>query len=71
MAVQIPGAYILGWRYQATMPWQDKNIIKIGKMMVPRVMSLAVNNINLIIPDLFYEFNCIHLLIHQPQLFYP
>ncbi|NIP32796.1 murein biosynthesis integral membrane protein MurJ [Candidatus Saccharibacteria bacterium] len=49
MAVQIPGAYILGWRYQATMPWQDKNIIKIGKMMVPRVMSLAVNNINLII----------------------
>lgn len=49
MAIQIPGAYVLGWRYEAIMPWHDKHIIKIGKMMVPRVLSLAVNNINLII----------------------
>lgn len=49
MSVQIPGAYALGWRYELTLPWQDKYIRKIGKMMIPRIMSLAVSNINLII----------------------
>ena len=49
LAVQIPGAYVLGWRYQPIFPWRDKYIRKIGKMMVPRTLSLAVNNINLII----------------------
>jgi putative peptidoglycan lipid II flippase len=48
MAVQIPGAFYLGWRYQLILPWKDRYIKKIGRMMVPRVMSLAVNNINLI-----------------------
>lgn len=49
MAVQIPGAYALGWRYEFTLPWQDRHIRKIAKMMVPRIMSLGMNNLNLII----------------------
>jgi len=49
MAVQIPGAYVLGWRYALVLPWQDPRIRKIGKMMVPRVLSLGMNNLNLII----------------------
>lgn len=49
MAVQIPGAYILGWRYRPLMMLRDRNIVKIGRMMLPRVLSLGVNNINLIV----------------------
>ncbi|MDD4995417.1 MAG: murein biosynthesis integral membrane protein MurJ [Patescibacteria group bacterium] len=48
-AVQIPGAYALGWRYSPALPLGDKHVRKIGKMMVPRVLSLAVNNINIIV----------------------
>jgi len=48
MVIQIPGAVVLGWRYHPILPWKDRYIKKIGKMMVPRIMSLAVNNINLI-----------------------
>lgn len=49
MVVQIPGAYALGWRYKFLLLWRDYHIKKIGKMMIPRTLSLAVNNVNLIV----------------------
>ncbi|MBU0648637.1 murein biosynthesis integral membrane protein MurJ [Patescibacteria group bacterium] len=49
MLVQVPGAYFLGWRYRLVFPWADRYIRKMARMMVPRILSLGVNNINLII----------------------
>lgn len=49
MAVQIPSVYILGFRYKLGIIWRDFNTNKILKMMVPRTMSLAISQINLIV----------------------
>ncbi len=49
MAVQIPTVYILGFRYKLKILWHDFNTNKILKMMVPRTMSLAISQINLIV----------------------
>jgi len=49
MAVQIPSVYILGFRYRLKIIWHDFNTSKILKMMVPRTMSLAISQINLVV----------------------
>jgi len=49
MAVQIPTVYHLGFRYRPKIKWPDVNTSKIGKMMVPRTLSLAISQINLVI----------------------
>ncbi|MFA6416602.1 MAG: murein biosynthesis integral membrane protein MurJ [Patescibacteria group bacterium] len=47
--VQLPAVYHLGYRYLFKLTWQDINTIKIGRMMVPRTMSLAISQINLVV----------------------
>jgi putative peptidoglycan lipid II flippase len=49
MAVQIPSVYFLGFRYKLKIVWQDLNTWKIGRMMIPRTLSLAISQINLVI----------------------
>lgn len=49
MAVQIPSVYVLGFRYRLKIIWHDFNTSKILKMMVPRTMSLAISQINLVV----------------------
>lgn len=49
MAVQIPSVYFLGFRYKLKIVWQDFNTWKIGRMMIPRTLSLAISQINLVI----------------------
>ncbi|NLZ74619.1 murein biosynthesis integral membrane protein MurJ [Candidatus Falkowbacteria bacterium] len=49
MAVQIPAVYNLGFRYKLKIAWSDFYTKKIFKMMVPRTMSLAISQINLIV----------------------
>jgi putative peptidoglycan lipid II flippase len=49
MAVQIPAIYHLGFRYRLRIIWHDLNTRKIGKMMLPRTMSLAISQINLVV----------------------
>lgn len=49
MAIQIPSVYQLGFRYQLKIIWTDLNTWKIWKMMVPRTMSLAISQINLVV----------------------
>jgi len=48
-AVQLPAVYSLGFRYLFQLSWHDINTIKIGRMMVPRTMSLAISQINLVV----------------------
>lgn len=49
MAIQIPSAYRLGFRYRFKIILTDINTWKIWKMMVPRTMSLAISQINLVV----------------------
>lgn len=49
MAIQVPLVYQLGFRYQWKIFWQDINTWKIWKMMVPRTLSLAISQINLVV----------------------
>jgi len=49
MVIQIPIVYNLGWRYRFFINWKNVNLIKIGKMMVPRTLSLAISQINLVV----------------------
>ncbi|NCO00018.1 murein biosynthesis integral membrane protein MurJ [Candidatus Falkowbacteria bacterium] len=49
MLVQIPTVYSLGFRYKFSLHWHDINTRLIGKMMLPRTMSLAISQINLVV----------------------
>lgn len=49
MAIQIPTSYHLGFRFKWKINWRDLNTWKMGKMMVPRTLSLAISQINLVV----------------------
>jgi putative peptidoglycan lipid II flippase len=49
MAIQIPTAYHLGFRFKFKINWRDRYTWKMGKMMVPRTLSLAISQINLVV----------------------
>jgi putative peptidoglycan lipid II flippase len=49
MAIQIPTVYHLGWRYRWRIIWRDFHTRAIGRMMVPRTLSLAISQINLVV----------------------
>jgi len=49
MLSQLPTVYHLGFRYRFRINWRDANTWLIGKMMVPRTLSLAISQINLVI----------------------
>jgi len=49
MAIQIPTVFNLGFRYRLKIIWRDINTWKIGRMMAPRTLSLAISQINLVV----------------------
>ncbi|MFA5183955.1 MAG: murein biosynthesis integral membrane protein MurJ [Patescibacteria group bacterium] len=49
MAIQIPTVRQLGFRHRFKIRRHDANTFKIGQMMVPRTLSLAVSQINLVV----------------------
>lgn len=49
MVIQIPTVYHLGFRFRLKINWRDSNTWKMGKMMVPRTLSLAISQINLVV----------------------
>lgn len=49
MGVQIPTVYQLGFRYSWRIRRSDEATAKIGRLMIPRTLSLAVGQINLVI----------------------
>jgi len=49
MAIQIPTVYQLGFRYSFKIIRHDKATAKIGRLMIPRTLSLAVGQINLVV----------------------
>lgn len=49
MLIQIPSAFGLGYRYRLKINIRNGNIRQIGRMMIPRTMSLAISQINLLV----------------------
>lgn len=49
MLIQLPIVFKLGFRLNFKINFKSKNLRKIGIMMIPRTMSLAVSQINLLI----------------------
>ena len=49
LIVQVPTVFSLGFRFKISFSWRDKNILEIFKVMIPRMMSLAVSQVNLIV----------------------
>ncbi|MCX6795236.1 MAG: murein biosynthesis integral membrane protein MurJ [Candidatus Falkowbacteria bacterium] len=48
-AIQLPAVLRLGFKWSMVLDWRDKNTRKIGRMMVPRTLSLAVSQIDALI----------------------
>jgi len=48
MLVQVPSVIGLGYRPRINFDYKNKNVLKIAVMMVPRTLSLAVNQFNLL-----------------------
>lgn len=53
MLVQLPVAFKLGYRYRPILNLGSRNLLKIGRMMVPRTMTLAISQINLLVITIF------------------
>ena len=49
LIIQVPLVGLLGFRYKPKIDLKNKNIRKIGQMMIPRTMSLAISQINLVV----------------------
>lgn len=49
MLVQLPAVSALGFKYRPILNLRDSDLIRLIKMMVPRTMSLAVAQINLVV----------------------
>ena len=49
MAIQIPTVYNLGFKYKFQIRRHDRDTLRIGRMMIPRTLSLAISQINLVV----------------------
>lgn len=49
LVIQLPSLLRQGFHYRPQMMWKDKNVREIGKMMIPRTLGLASNQLNLLI----------------------
>lgn len=49
MVIQLPTIHALGFKYNFQFNFKDKNVKTIGAMMVPRTLSLAIAQINLLV----------------------
>lgn len=49
LLIQLPTLYHNGYKYEKVLDWKNKNVLLIWKLMIPRTLSLAVSQINLVI----------------------
>lgn len=47
--IQLPSVFSLGFKYFWRLSFKDKHSRRIGRMMVPRTLSLAISQINLVV----------------------
>lgn len=49
MLIQIPAVMAFGYHYRPFLDWKDKAVREIGRLMIPRTLSLAISQINLVV----------------------
>jgi len=49
LIIQVPSAQQLGFSYHYFIKWRDENTLKIWRLMIPRTLSLAISQINLVV----------------------
>ncbi len=49
LLIQIPAVWRLGWRWQAIFNWRHQATRSLARLMIPRTLSLAVSQINLVV----------------------
>ena len=49
MLIQIPAVYALGFRHSWKINFRDKATLRIGRLMIPRTLSLAITQIDLLV----------------------
>lgn len=49
LAIQLPTVFSLGFRYRFSFSLKDKNVREIFRVMIPRTMSLAISQVNLLV----------------------
>ncbi|MEI6288453.1 MAG: murein biosynthesis integral membrane protein MurJ [bacterium] len=49
MLVQLAPTFTVGWKYTFALNLKNKNVIRVGKLMIPRTLSLMVTQINFVI----------------------
>lgn len=49
MIIQLPAVRELGFRFKLIFDYKDKNVKKIGWMMIPRTLSLAIGQVNFLV----------------------
>jgi len=47
--IQLPAVFLLGYRYRLIINWRDSHFRQILRMMIPRTLSLAIAQINLLV----------------------
>lgn len=53
MLVQLPAVLSIGWRYRPNLDYRDPEVRRVRAMMLPRTLSLAVTQINLLVITAF------------------
>jgi len=48
-SIQLPTVIQLGFKYRWSFSWRDASVRKLGRLMVPRTMSLAISQIDLLV----------------------
>ncbi|KKR21871.1 MAG: putative peptidoglycan lipid II flippase MurJ [Parcubacteria group bacterium GW2011_GWE2_39_37] len=49
LLIQLPSIYTLGFKYEFKLNFKNQNILSVGRMMIPRTLSLAIAQIDLLV----------------------
>ncbi|MDO8669344.1 MAG: murein biosynthesis integral membrane protein MurJ [Candidatus Buchananbacteria bacterium] len=53
MIIQLPATFFTGYRYKLVFGFRNKNVRKVGKLMIPRTLTLVINQVNFLITTIF------------------
>ncbi len=53
LIIQLPATFFTGYRYKLVFGINDKNVRKVGKLMIPRTLTLVINQVNFLITTVF------------------
>jgi len=49
LLIQLPTVFSSGYRYMPILNWRDKNVLRVGRMTIPRTLTLVLNQFNILL----------------------